>query len=61
MIGGRAGTGGSTGAKYLRESRDKHLIFTELATLNSFLIMRNNVPELPEKLKSTLGFSQGNR
>jgi len=61
MIGGRAGTGGSTGAKYLTESRDKHLIFTELASLNSFLIMRNNVPVLPDKLKSTLGFSQGNR
>ena len=57
MIGGRAGTGGSAGAEYLRESRDKHLIFSELATLNSFLIQRNQVPVLPSELQSKLGFS----
>jgi tryptophan 2,3-dioxygenase len=57
MIGGRAGTGGSTGAEYLRESRDKHLIFSELATLNSFLIQRNQVPNLPVELQSKLGFN----
>jgi len=57
MIGGRAGTGGSAGAKYLQESRDKHLIFSELATLNSFLIQRNKVPKLPLDLQSKLGFN----
>jgi tryptophan 2,3-dioxygenase len=57
MIGGRAGTGGSAGAEYLRESRDKHLIFSELATLNSFLIQRNQVPVLPTELQAKLGFS----
>jgi len=57
MIGGRVGTGGSAGAKYLQESRDKHLIFSELATLNSFLIQRNQIPELPTALKSKLGFN----
>lgn len=57
MIGGRVGTGGSAGAKYLQESRDKHLIFNELATLNSFLIQRNKVPELTTELKSKLGFN----
>lgn len=56
MIGGRAGTGGSSGAKYLAESRDKHLIFSELASLNSFLIKRHNVPELPVELQDRLGF-----
>ncbi len=58
MIGGRAGTGGSAGAEYLRESRDKHLIFSELASLNSFLINRNNVPVLPSTLEAKLGFSR---
>jgi tryptophan 2,3-dioxygenase len=57
MIGGRAGTGGSAGAEYLRESRDKHLIFSELATLNSFLIQHNQVPVLPTELQAKLGFS----
>jgi tryptophan 2,3-dioxygenase len=57
MIGGRAGTGGSAGAEYLRKSRDKHLIFSELATLNSFLIQRNKVPVLPPDLQSKLGFN----
>jgi len=56
MIGGRAGTGGSTGAKYLQESRDKHFIYAELASLNSFLINRNNIPDLPISLKEQLGF-----
>lgn len=57
MIGGRAGTGGSAGAEYLRASRDKHLIFSELATLNSFLIQRTDVPVLPIDLQSKLGFN----
>lgn len=56
MIGGRAGTGGSTGAQYLKESRDKHLIFSELASLNSFLIKRISIPILPEDLQVRLGF-----
>jgi tryptophan 2,3-dioxygenase len=56
MIGGRAGTGGSSGAQYLKESRDKHLIFNELASLNSFLIKRINIPVLPEDLQVRLGF-----
>jgi len=57
MIGGRAGTGGSAGAEYLRESRDKHLIFSEIATLNSFLIQRTQVPVLPAELQAKLGFN----
>lgn len=58
MIGGRAGTGGSTGAKYLQESRDKHHVFTEIASLNSFLINRKNIPTLPVNLQNRLGFRQ---
>ena len=57
MIGARSGTGGSTGAEYLRQSRDKHLIFSELATLTSFLIQRNKVPVLPGRLQQKLGFN----
>ncbi len=57
MIGARSGTGGSAGAEYLRQSRDKHLIFSELATLTSFLIQRHKVPVLPDRLQQKLGFN----
>ncbi len=57
MIGARSGTGGSAGAEYLRQSRDKHLIFSELATLTSFLVQRHKVPVLPDRLQQKLGFN----
>ncbi len=56
-IGKRVGTGGSSGADYLRAAADSHMIFKELAELTSFLISRNLVPKLPEKLVRELSFS----
>ena len=56
MLGNRMGTGGSAGAAYLKASRDKHYIFSELAGLNSYLIERRRLPRLPEKLEKQLGF-----
>jgi len=56
MIGTRIGTGGSTGAGYLRAAMDKHYIFKELAQLNSFLVDRRKLPELPEALTEKLGY-----
>lgn len=56
MIGTRTGTGGSTGAGYLKGAMDKHFIFRELAQLNSFLINRSKLPALPQKLVEKLGF-----
>ncbi len=56
MIGTRTGTGGSTGAGYLKGAMDKHFIFRELAQLNSFLINRSKLPALPKKLVEKLGF-----
>lgn len=56
MIGSRIGTGGSTGAGYLKEAMDKHYIFKELAQLNSFLIDRSKVPLLPAALTQKLGY-----
>lgn len=56
MIGSRVGTGGSTGAGYLKGAMDKHYIFRELAQLNSFLMERNKLPKLPEKLVEKLGY-----
>ncbi|WP_276134093.1 tryptophan 2,3-dioxygenase [Polluticoccus soli] len=56
-IGKRVGTGGSTGAEYLRGAADSHYIFKELAELTSFLVSRNLVPKLPEKLVHGLSYN----
>lgn len=56
MIGTRIGTGGSSGAGYLKAAMDKHYIFKEIAQLTSFLIERRNLPELPKETGSRLGF-----
>jgi tryptophan 2,3-dioxygenase len=57
MIGTRIGTGGSTGAGYLKAAMDKHYIFKELAQLNSFLIDRRQLPALPKELVEKLGYN----
>lgn len=57
-IGKRVGTGGSSGAEYLRNAADSHYIFRELSELTSFLLPRNLLPKLPYKLVSDLGFQQ---
>ena len=57
MIGTRIGTGGSTGAGYLRAAMDKHYIFKELAQLNSFLVDRRKLPGLPTDLVKRLGYT----
>ena len=55
-IGKRVGTGGSTGAEYLRGAADSHYIFKEIAELTSFLLPRNQLPALPEDLIKELSF-----
>jgi len=57
MIGTRIGTGGSTGAGYLRAAMDKHYIFKELAQLNSFLVDRKKLPALPKEVGEKLGYN----
>lgn len=56
VIGNRTGTGGSTGAQYLRGAADSHYIFREFAELTTFLLPRNMLPELPTKLVQDLSF-----
>lgn len=55
-IGNRIGTGGSTGADYLKSAMDSHHIFKELADLTSFLLPRNEIPQLPGNLQKDLGY-----
>ena len=57
MIGTRIGTGGSSGAGYLKNAMDKHTVFKELAQLNSFLIDRKKLPALPRELTEKLGYN----
>lgn len=56
MIGTRVGTGGSTGAGYLKGAIDQHYIFREIAQLNSFLVERQQLPQLPESVVRKLGY-----
>jgi tryptophan 2,3-dioxygenase len=57
MIGTRIGTGGSTGAGYLKAAMDKHYIFKELAQLNSFLVDRRKLPVLEKGVEEKLGYN----
>ncbi|MFT4062566.1 MAG: tryptophan 2,3-dioxygenase family protein [Edaphocola sp.] len=57
-IGKRVGTGGSTGAGYLKAAADSHAIFKEIAELTSFLISRHEVPALPENIQRELSFDR---
>lgn len=57
MIGGRVGTGGSTGKEYLQGALQKHYIFKDFAVLTSFLIPRTKLPQLSTALQNRLGFT----
>jgi tryptophan 2,3-dioxygenase len=57
-IGKRVGTGGSTGAGYLKAAADSHYVFKELADLTSFMLPRHELPSLPKKLASDLQYKR---
>jgi len=57
-IGKRVGTGGSTGAEYLRGAADSHYIFKEVAELTSFLLPRHLLPKLPDPLVRDLSYNR---
>ena len=56
MIGLKMGTGGSSGQKYLSESIEASSIFSDLVSLPSYLVSRQNIPVLPESISKQLGF-----
>lgn len=56
MIGMRSGTGGSSGAAYLKGAMNKHHIFGDLAGLSTYLMPRKKLPKLPKKLVERLLF-----
>ena len=54
MIGTKIGSGGSSGAKYLTKTLEKHSIFDEYVNLSTYLIPKSNLPKLPDILKNKL-------
>ena len=57
MLGQKIGTGGSSGQGYLKQTVDKHKLFTDLANISTLMISRKYLPELPTDIVSTLGFN----
>ncbi len=57
-IGKRVGTGGSTGAGYLKAAADSHYVFNEMAELTSFLLPRQKLPKLPANLEKDLMYQK---
>jgi len=57
MLGQKIGTGGSSGQGYLKQTVDKHKLFTDLANIATLMISRSYLPELPQNIKDTLGFN----
>ena len=57
MLGTKVGTGGSSGAEYLKQSAEKHKLFNDFFHLTTFFIPRSKLPELPEKVKKRVSFS----
>lgn len=56
MIGGKIGTGGSSGQDYLKRTVDAHRIFLDFFNLSTFLLPRSLLPKLPDELERELGF-----
>jgi tryptophan 2,3-dioxygenase len=56
VIGSRQGTGGSTGAAYLKGASEKHIIFRSISELNSYLIERSQLPVLQKTVEQKLGY-----
>jgi len=61
MIGAKVGTGGSSGHSYLMSTVDKHRIFVDLFDLSTYLVPRSELPSLPPRLITQLGFSYSDR
>lgn len=56
MIGMKIGTGGSSGADYLRQAAESHKLFSDFAQMSTFLIPRSSLPALPVDVEKNLGF-----
>lgn len=56
MLGGKSGSGGSSGHDYLAETVSKHRIFSDLFAISTYLIPRSQLPKLPRDVQHQMGF-----
>lgn len=56
MIGRKVGTGGSLGYLYLKETVDRHRVFTDIANMSTLLIPRRFLPQLPASLRDQMKY-----
>jgi len=56
MLGKKIGTGGSSGADYLKAATEKHAVFRDFSSLSSFLIPRSKIPRLPKEVEEQMHF-----
>ena len=56
-LGQKIGTGGSSGQEYLKNTVEKHKLFTDIANISTLMISRSYLPELPKNVKNQLGFN----
>ncbi len=57
MLGKKMGTGGSSGAEYLKKTVEQHHIFQDFQKIATLLIPRSELPVLPEELRKKLDFA----
>jgi tryptophan 2,3-dioxygenase len=55
-IGGRIGTGGTSGHEYLEAAARKHRVFTDLFDLATYHLPRRELPVLPPQVRSQMAF-----
>lgn len=55
-IGGRIGTGGTSGHAYLEAATRRHRVFADLTDLATYHLPRRVLPELPAELRERMGF-----
>jgi tryptophan 2,3-dioxygenase len=55
-IGGRIGTGGTSGHEYLEAAARKHKVFTDLFDLATYHLPRRELPVLPDAVRVQMSF-----
>jgi len=56
MLGTKIGSGGSSGAGYLKKSADKKKIFEDILNLSTYIIPESKRPPIPVEVRKDLGF-----
>jgi tryptophan 2,3-dioxygenase len=55
-IGGRIGTGGTSGHEYLQAAARRHPVFTDLFDLATYHLPRRELPVLPDEVREQMSF-----